>query len=68
MTSHGVPQSLTEIVRHRKEHLTRYQDARLAARYEALVERVRTAEDAAVPGSTALAPDRGWRLCEASCV
>ncbi|MGD9986300.1 indolepyruvate ferredoxin oxidoreductase family protein [Pseudonocardia sp.] len=46
---------LAGIVELRVEELTAYQSQSYAADYAALVERVRVAEDAAVPGSTALA-------------
>ena len=46
---------LARLVGIRVAELVAYQDARYAARYAADVERVRAAEDAAVPGSTALA-------------
>ncbi len=41
-----VPTTLDDILAHRTRHLTDYQDARLAARYGELVERVRQAESA----------------------
>jgi len=47
--------TLDELVARRSELLTRYQDARYAERYRALVARVREREAAAVPGSEALA-------------
>jgi indolepyruvate ferredoxin oxidoreductase len=52
--------NLDELVAHRKAHLTAYQDAAYAARYVALVERVRRAEklltpDGALPLTTAVA-------------
>jgi indolepyruvate ferredoxin oxidoreductase len=50
-----VGSELARIVGIRVPELTAYQDARYAARYVADVERVRAAEEAAVPGSTALA-------------
>jgi indolepyruvate ferredoxin oxidoreductase len=48
-------QSLDEIIARRVEHLTGYQNAAYAARYAALVDRVREAEERVMPGSTALA-------------
>jgi indolepyruvate ferredoxin oxidoreductase len=48
-------QSLDEIIARRVELLTAYQDAAYAARYRALVERVRAVEAATVPGTTDLA-------------
>ncbi len=50
-----IPRDLDALVAHRAAHLTRYQDAAYADRYRALVERVRAAESAAVPGEQALA-------------
>jgi indolepyruvate ferredoxin oxidoreductase len=49
-----ISQSLDEIVARRVEFLTAYQDAAYAARYRALVERVRAAEQAALPGTSEL--------------
>jgi indolepyruvate ferredoxin oxidoreductase len=46
------PLTLDELVAHRRAELVAYQDERYAASYAALVERVRLAEQAAVPGST----------------
>src|SRR5262249_37721298 len=46
--------TLDEMIERRVATLTDYQDAAYAARYRALVERVRTAEAAAVKGQTAL--------------
>jgi indolepyruvate ferredoxin oxidoreductase len=40
----AIPRTLDAIVEHRAAHLARYQDAAYAARYRALVERVRRAE------------------------
>jgi indolepyruvate ferredoxin oxidoreductase len=48
------PVTVTEVVAHRAAHLTVYQDASLARRYERLVARVRDAEAAACPGADAL--------------
>ena len=47
--------SLDELVARREAFLTEYQDAAYAARYRGLVDRVRAAEQARAPGSTALA-------------
>ncbi|MDJ1158334.1 indolepyruvate ferredoxin oxidoreductase family protein [Chelatococcus sp. SYSU_G07232] len=47
--------TLEEIVARRVDFLTAYQNAAYAARYRALIERVREKEAAVVPGSTALA-------------
>jgi len=47
--------TLDAIVAHREAHLTAYQNARLARRYRALVDRVALREQAIVPGSDALA-------------
>jgi indolepyruvate ferredoxin oxidoreductase len=46
--------TIDEIVAGRVKHLTGYQNARLAERYRALVERVRTVEQRTVPGQTEL--------------
>ncbi|MFO1067538.1 MAG: indolepyruvate ferredoxin oxidoreductase family protein [Geminicoccaceae bacterium] len=55
-------ESLDEIIARREAHLVAYQDEALARRYRTLVDRVRAAEAAAAPGSTALteAVARGW--------
>ncbi|SDZ86650.1 indolepyruvate ferredoxin oxidoreductase family protein [Microbulbifer marinus] len=50
-----LPRSLEDIVAHRAEHLTGYQNAELAQRYRALVDKVKAAEILKVPGSEALA-------------
>ncbi|MBB3060371.1 indolepyruvate ferredoxin oxidoreductase family protein [Microbulbifer rhizosphaerae] len=50
-----LPRTLEEIVAHRVELLTGYQNAQLAQRYKALVDRVKDAEILKVPGSEALA-------------
>ncbi|MEW5248170.1 indolepyruvate ferredoxin oxidoreductase family protein [Microbulbifer sp. 2201CG32-9] len=50
-----LPRTLEEIVAHRAEHLTGYQNAELAERYRELVEQVRRAEILKVPGSDRLA-------------
>jgi len=50
-----IPQTLPEIVAHRRKHLTAYQDAAYADRYQALVDQVAAAERARMPGSDALA-------------
>jgi indolepyruvate ferredoxin oxidoreductase len=52
---HRPSQSLAEMVERRARFLVDYQDAAYAKRYTGLVERVRSREQAAVPGSTALA-------------
>jgi indolepyruvate ferredoxin oxidoreductase len=46
--------TVDEIVASRVKHLTGYQNADLAERYRALVDRVRTIEQKVVPGQTAL--------------
>ncbi len=46
---------LAEIVAHRTDLLTKYQDEAYAARFRALVARVAEAEERVLPGSTALA-------------
>ncbi|MFQ5830633.1 MAG: indolepyruvate ferredoxin oxidoreductase family protein [Candidatus Methylomirabilia bacterium] len=54
----GPPQSrlqtLDELIAHRLEELTAYQDAAYAERYRRLVERVQTAETGKTPGQTGL--------------
>jgi indolepyruvate ferredoxin oxidoreductase len=50
-----IPETLSEIVAHRRKHLTEYQDAAYADRYQALVDQVAAAERAQMPGSDALA-------------
>jgi indolepyruvate ferredoxin oxidoreductase len=49
------PSTVDEIVASRVKHLTGYQNAQLAERYRALVERVGTVEQRTVPGQTTLA-------------
>src|SRR5690349_4119991 len=49
-----IPETLDEIIAHRMGHLTRYQNAAYAERYRKLVDRVITAERAAMPGVQAL--------------
>jgi indolepyruvate ferredoxin oxidoreductase len=51
----ALSRNLDEIVAKRIEQLTQYQDAAYAARYKALVDRVKQAETQRVPGSSALA-------------
>ncbi len=50
-----LPRTLDELIRRRVADLTAYQDAAYAERYRVLVERVRAAEAAALPGRTELA-------------
>jgi indolepyruvate ferredoxin oxidoreductase len=50
-TDEAGPQTLDELIAHRVLRLTRYQNAAYAARYRALVERVRGVEAGAVPGT-----------------
>jgi indolepyruvate ferredoxin oxidoreductase len=52
---HRLSESLDEMIARRARFLTDYQDAAYARRYTDLVGRVRAREQAAVPGSTALA-------------
>ena len=49
--SSAMPETLDEIVVHRSAHLTRYQHAGLARRYQAMVERARLAEQRVSPES-----------------
>jgi len=51
----AIPETLPEIVAHRRKHLTDYQNAAYADRYQALVDQVTAAERARMPGSNALA-------------
>jgi indolepyruvate ferredoxin oxidoreductase len=46
--------TLDDVIASRVKHLTGYQNAALAERYRALVERVRTVEQKTIPGETAL--------------
>ena len=50
-----LPKTVDEIVASRVKHLTGYQNAALAERYRALVDRVRAVEQRDAPGQTALA-------------
>jgi indolepyruvate ferredoxin oxidoreductase len=52
--SRKLSETLDEVVERRVAFLSDYQSRRYARRYSALVERVRAAEDKAVPGSTVL--------------
>ena len=54
LPTHELSKSLDEIVARRRAMLTDFQDAAYAQRYAALVERVRAAESAVLPGSEAL--------------
>ena len=51
----AIPVDLEDVIAHRKAHLTAYQNAALADRYEALVRRVAEKEQAVSPGSDKLA-------------
>jgi indolepyruvate ferredoxin oxidoreductase len=51
----AVPQTLPEIVTHRRKHLAAYQDVAYADRYQALVDKAAAAERARMPGSDAFA-------------
>ena len=51
----GIARTLDEIVARRAEFLAAYQNAAYAGRYRAAVTAIAAAEDAAVPGSTAVA-------------
>jgi len=55
MPQHRLSQNLDEIMSRRRDYLTAYQDRAYARRYNDLVERVRRAETALLPGSTLLA-------------
>ncbi|MBK7135116.1 MAG: indolepyruvate ferredoxin oxidoreductase family protein [Rhodocyclales bacterium] len=55
LPTHELSKSLDEVVARRRTVLTDFQDAAYAQRYAALVERVRAAESAVLPGSEALA-------------
>ena len=52
--SRKLSETLDEVIERRVAFLSDYQNARYARRYGSLVERVRAAEEKAVPGSTAL--------------
>jgi indolepyruvate ferredoxin oxidoreductase len=52
--SRKLSETLDEVIARRVEFLAGYQNKRYGRRYRALVERVRAAEEKAVPGSTAL--------------
>ena len=54
LPTHVLSQSLDEAIARRRAALTDFQDAAYAQRYTALIGRVRAAEAAAAPGSTAL--------------
>ncbi|HVO01261.1 MAG TPA: indolepyruvate ferredoxin oxidoreductase family protein, partial [Candidatus Cybelea sp.] len=50
-----LPKTLEEIVAHRRRHLTEYQDAAYADRYQALVDRAAAAERTRAPGLSGFA-------------
>lgn len=50
-----MPETLEDIIAHRSAHLVAYQDAALAERYRALVEKVRAREERVLPGEQGLA-------------
>lgn len=50
-----IPVTLPQVIDHRSAHLQEYQNAALAQRYRALVERVHNAETAVAPGEHGLA-------------
>jgi len=54
LSSRRLSQNVDEVIMRRRDYLTDYQDAAYARRYNDLVARVRQAEAAAMPGSTAL--------------
>ena len=54
LDDHTLSHTLDEVVTRRVSFLTDYQNAAYAAKFKALVDRVRSREEAAVPGSTAL--------------
>ncbi|MBV9151667.1 MAG: indolepyruvate ferredoxin oxidoreductase family protein [Alphaproteobacteria bacterium] len=51
---HRISDSLDELIARRAEFLTQYQDAAYAVRYRERIARIRAAETAQMPGSTAL--------------
>jgi indolepyruvate ferredoxin oxidoreductase len=53
--THRLSETLDEVIARRAEFLTRYQNTAYAGRYTNWVERIRAAEAAVLPGSTALA-------------
>jgi len=48
------PTTLDEVIAHRADHLTAYQNAALADRFRRLIDQARKIEEEALPGSTAL--------------
>ena len=50
-----IPRDLDAVIAHRAAHLERYQNAALARRYRERIAAVRSAEESAMPGHTALA-------------
>ncbi len=52
--SERLSQTLDELIQRRVDHLTKYQDAAYAARYRALIDKVRAAETAKFPGQQRL--------------
>ncbi|MBL8707553.1 MAG: indolepyruvate ferredoxin oxidoreductase family protein [Rhodospirillaceae bacterium] len=59
-----VPHSLGEIVAHRRQHLTRYQNATLADRYQELVDRAIAKSRAIAPGDDRLAIAVAWNYAK----
>ncbi|MCO5145471.1 MAG: indolepyruvate ferredoxin oxidoreductase family protein [Aquamicrobium sp.] len=55
MAGREIAQTLDEVIERRARFLTGYQNAAYAARYRSAVASIRAAEEAAVPGSTAVA-------------
>ena len=54
LPQHRLSRDLAETLARRRDYLTAYQDRAYARRYTALVERIRAAENALLPGSTLL--------------
>jgi len=59
-----IPQTAEEIIAHRIRHLTAYQSAAYAKGYSDFVDKVRAAEQAVIPGSTALTQAVAWSLAK----
>lgn len=59
-----IPQTLDELIEHRVNHLTAYQNAEYAKRYADFVAKVRAVESAKVPGKTDLTRAVAWSLAK----
>jgi indolepyruvate ferredoxin oxidoreductase len=59
-----IPQTADEIIAHRIRHLTAYQNAAYAKEYADFLDKVRAAEQAKLPGCSALTQAVAWSLAK----